>query len=132
MVVVIPLSKTGKYKGLYEAIVSDEDAILADFNWNIFMGKYAQRRPDKNSALVSLHRVVMERMMGTPLEKGKEVDHINGNGLDNRRENLRLVTPSQNRRNVRAYLTTHRNTKALVGIKAARNGVRRFRFSAKL
>lgn len=47
---------------------------------------------------VTLHRFVIGCVPGD----GKIVDHINGDGLDNRRENLRFVTKSQNAQNQRA------------------------------
>jgi hypothetical protein len=40
-----------------------------------------------------LHRII------TSCPSGKQVDHINLNKLDNRRENLRIVTHAQNQKN---------------------------------
>ena len=44
---------------------------------------------------VQLHRFIMDA------PKGMVVDHINGDTLDNRKENLRICTPTQNKRNSR-------------------------------
>lgn len=55
--------------------------------------KYAMKRFKGAKETVYLHRFIMNA------PKGIVVDHINGDPLDNRRENLRLSTLSQNQAN---------------------------------
>ena len=54
---------------------------------------------------IKMHRLIMGA------QDGFHVDHLNGDKLDNRRGNLRCVTPRQNNRN----MPSHRNGK-IVGI----------------
>lgn len=77
--ITIPLSKTGKHAGLYEAIVSSEDTDLVQLNWNVQISvksltKYASRSYKTNgkSMNIPLHRMIMERKLDRPLEKGEE------------------------------------------------------------
>ena len=45
---------------------------------------------------IRLHRLIMERMLGRALERHELVDHIDGDGLNNQRANLRLCTKATN------------------------------------
>lgn len=45
-----------------------------------------------------IHRIIWEKTNG-PIPEGMEVDHINRNSLDNRIENLRVVSKGLNMRN---------------------------------
>lgn len=81
-----------------EALVSDEDYVyLNKFSWYAsFDGRnyYAMRKIDVKH--IQMHRVVMGRVK--PGFQG-QVDHHDGNGLNNRRLNLRAATQSQNSMN---------------------------------
>lgn len=66
--------------------------------WNLSPDGYVVRhvtRAGGKKKTIRLHRVVNR----TP--EGMLTDHVNGNKLDNRRQNLRSATPSQNNANSR-------------------------------
>lgn len=64
-------------------------------------------RPGTDTAVIRMHHLVA----GTP--DGMDIDHANGDGLDNRRTNLRAGTRSQNMGNARRYRT---NTSGYKGV----------------
>ena len=64
---------------------------LLRYYWNETKSGYA--RSSINRKKVYAHRIVME---AGDFEINKQIDHINGNTLDNRKQNLRIVTSQQN------------------------------------
>lgn len=86
------------------ALIDDEDFDLVDqFKWTVVSKAnkifYAYRMPSRKlgkRAPILMHRFILGA------EKGQQVDHVNGDGLDNRRENLRFSTQSENLQNMHA------------------------------
>ena len=108
LAVEIPLHSR-KYPGRV-AIVDDEDAAMVSaLRWNLIFHQGERIYAISNSATgsVLMHRLLMQ------CQDGLEVDHRNGDGLDNRRENLRVCTHAENMQN-RAQ---HRNnTSGVTGV----------------
>lgn len=91
---LVPLTKG------YEAIIDEEDYALvmgAANSWQACMqagSPYAQARALKTQKALMMHRIIMNA------PNLLVVDHINHNTIDNRKENLRVVTRQQNQCNV--------------------------------
>jgi hypothetical protein len=92
--------KTLTLKSGDDVLLDDYDFLIASqYKWHLHqIGglKYAVARPyvDGKRIMIKMHRFIL----GCP--SSLEVDHINGNGLDNRKDNLRYATRLQNGRNV--------------------------------
>ena len=56
---------------------------------------YARVRTDRPGKYPMEHRLVAEGMIGRPLMKGEVVHHINGDILDNRPDNLQVLSNSE-------------------------------------
>jgi len=86
----IPLSR-----GLVTIVDEADYEQLSQWKWHASKTRhdvsYAVRNnPDIPGSLILMHVEILKP------EVGLETDHINGDGLDNRRENLRAVTHTQN------------------------------------
>jgi len=107
-VIEIPLTQ-----GQVAIVDADDYPLISQHKW------HAQRCLHKYYALtninldngsrtqISMHRMIMDA------PKGLEVDHIDRNGLNNRRSNLRLATHAQNTRNQGKWKETASKYKGL-------------------
>jgi len=78
------------------AIIDDEDFNkIKDMKFYLMKGRNTFYAYTKDSKL--LHRIIMKA------KKGQFIDHINGDGLDNRKANLRFCSISQNGMNRKSY-----------------------------
>lgn len=97
----MPSMVVGPYEK-YRTLVDEEDVhFFLEHDW-VFDGRYIKRKENGKrrgkgvrdpSKVFYLHREIMKP------SKGMEVDHINGDKLDNRRSNLRICTRHQNNMN---------------------------------
>lgn len=119
MTKTIPLSQ-GKV-----ALVDDEDfEWLSQWKWTYskhYSTGYAYRNPS-STGLVTRSKVYMHRAILSP-PQGREIDHINGDGLDNRRWNLRICTHAQNLWNSRKRKGTISQYKGVRLMKGSGNWV---------
>ena len=91
----------------YEALVDDEDfERINKHKWHarsnrihglVYAARSAGKTPDRKTHW--MHREIMNT------QDGMETDHINRDGLDNRKSNLRVCTRSQNARNAKRRVT---------------------------
>lgn len=106
----------------YSTIIDAIDADLAALKWWVRFGhrsdsKYATHT-SKSKKKVQLHRLILSRVLGRDLLPTEYVDHIDGDGLNNCRSNLRLATLSQNNINSRG---NRRNKSGYRGVSFNRN-----------
>ena len=72
-----------------------------------------------------MHRLIL------PPPPGLQVDHIDGNGLDNRRRNLRLATNTQNQQNCKAHRDNASGLKGVSWVKQQRKWAARLTMGGK-
>ncbi len=87
----IPLTK-----GLYAIVDAADYEWLSRYKWTaLVVGSQAYAIRSHKGKTILMHREIMQP------PPGMVVDHINGNGVNNRRCNMRVCTPQQNRYNSR-------------------------------
>lgn len=122
----------------YEAIIDAADVpLVSAWNWSAGLVRrkdgsiskvYAMRTEPIGGGkrrTVRMHSAIAQ----TP--DGLETDHINLDGLDNRRSNLRAATSTQNRRNIRAHFDSTTGVKGVTWHKPMQKWVAKIRANGR-
>lgn len=93
--VIGSVSSTGS---TYKFVIDRDDYDkVSEYSWHLTSGNYMSTtimHDDKRKSLY-LHNFIMGRDAFQGKGQTESIDHINRNGLDNRKENLRLITQSE-------------------------------------
>lgn len=116
-------------KGLF-ALVDDADfEWLSQWKWHASLSSrgtkwYAVRNERVNGETIRtrMHRVIMG--VDPKPTDGMVVDHINHNSLDNRRENLEIVSQTENMRRVPGWRKANAKPKAQAGASEVHDDLR--------
>ena len=116
----IPLSQ-----GKFAKVDDDDFQRISKYKWSYINGyaKRAQYREDGERRLYGLHRFIM----GLSMESDLMVDHINGDKLDNRKENLRICTKGQNNNNHGPKNRLGKSTSKYKGVSYKKDTVKKWR-----
>jgi hypothetical protein len=87
------------YKNIikYSKIDDEDYDKIKNTKWLLNTNGYAYSRI--NTKLITIHQLIK----GKSLNKSFVIDHINGNRLDNQKDNLRFVSKSKNAQNIQHY-----------------------------
>ena len=94
-------------KGHFTIVDAEDYNQLSKFKW-CYCNKYAAQR--FGGEFFYMHRLIMNAKTTV------QIDHINGNCLDNRRCNLRFATNTENQRNARKKIRNGKSTSRYKGI----------------
>ncbi|MGE8128919.1 HNH endonuclease [Methylobacterium sp. NPDC080182] len=108
----------------FEAIIDVSDVpVVENYGWRVMMLRlghaYAARCGDRPGSVVLMHRAILDA------PQGAKVDHRDGDGLNNRRGNIRLATSAENNANM---VVSRRNKLGIKGVSTEKSG----RFSASI
>lgn len=96
----VPLrGRDGELRG--RAIIDEEDGWAFQYRWSLGTNGYAHRKTSEGSRgeAVQRNHYLHREVLGVGDDLTVEVDHINGDRLDNRRANLRTVPKGANAQN---------------------------------
>ena len=95
-------------RGKYTLVDDDIFELLNKQKWCFLeAGSHGYAERKENNKIIRMHRQILK------IENGNLVDHINGNGLDNRRENLRICNNKENSWNSKL---SKKNTSGFKGV----------------
>jgi len=106
--------------GTFAALIDEEDwGKVKDYRWRIDKpstrpryGPYVIGYNKELKKEAKLHRLIMDA------PRGALVDHVDGDGLNNTKQNLRLCTHKENQRNKKA---NYNNPTGFKGVRAYKN-----------
>jgi hypothetical protein len=109
-------------RGLEAVADIDDEQIIAGYSWRVLTTKYGHAYAYRlcEGRTILMHREILGA------GPGEHVDHIDGDGLNNRRENIRIATPTQNQAN---QVLSRRNR---IGLKGVWEDKRKNRFCASI